>query len=309
MPLPINFFKRFNNEVIILKFFIMLNCLLISFALVFANIVIRTIITYSLKKIFKDKTDSLITTQDIVYEGVFVALVLFITSFILNSIESINNVLFYGFILLQAALLVSYSYILQPLVLLHSSTKDILPNQELIDDVEKNIGKRVNIYIINKNIINAFAMGAVPFSEIILIGKVIHSQLNEQELKAILYHEVGHLQLKHLQKMYLVSLVIVCGWFCSHSFLVHHFEQANAASNGLKVALHASFWYALLYVITGFTQRKLEYEADIYAAKRVGKAIFKEMLLKMNEITNGGLTIKSIHYPTLNQRLSNVDTI
>lgn len=77
---------------------------------------------------------------------------------------------------------------------------------------------------------------------------------------------------------------------------------------GLFVGLHSAFGIGLcLPFCTGLYQRKLEKEADIYSAKIVGQERFKNMLIHLNDATNGGLNVWSFNYPKLKERLENVD--
>jgi len=63
---------------------------------------------------------------------------------------------------------------------------------------------------------------------------------------------------------------------------------------------------ASVYFIPALIQRVLEKDADYFGAVKVGFENYTNMLRRLNQITNGGLEIKSLSYPTLEQRIKSI---
>jgi Zn-dependent protease with chaperone function len=68
-----------------------------------------------------------------------------------------------------------------------------------------------------------------------------------------------------------------------------------------------TYFSLILPFAVGQVQRVLEKEADSFAAKQVGAERYKNMLIKLNKIHDGLLEKWSFNYPTLKERLENVD--
>lgn len=84
----------------------------------------------------------------------------------------------------------------------------------------------------------------------------------------------------------------------------------NSSGNpGLWIALQGGVWGGLLVVTSQLVQRKLEYQADLFAAKMVGKRAYAQTLTRLNELTGGGLEKKAINYPSLRKRIQHVQQV
>jgi len=68
----------------------------------------------------------------------------------------------------------------------------------------------MNYKILFTNLIstNAYATGIIPFYKIIIIGDNLKEKLNKAQLKAIIYHEIGHHENKHMLKLYFINVVL-----------------------------------------------------------------------------------------------------
>ena len=69
-----------------------------------------------------------------------------------------------------------------------------LKNEE-IESFLRNEGYSYRIRIIKGKIENAFATGVFPFTKTILIGEPLCEKMTNNELKGVVFHEIGHLKL------------------------------------------------------------------------------------------------------------------
>ena len=121
---------------------------------------------------------------------------------------------------------------------------------------------------------NAFFTGFGGFRKIVLFDTLI-AQLGEPELEAVLAHEIGHYQRKHIPKMLGWAAVSSLGAFYAISVLARQewfyrafgFAPGNVAPALLLFGLLAgvvTFWFT---PIQNAWSRRYEYEADAYAAQ------------------------------------------
>lgn len=127
---------------------------------------------------------------------------------------------------------------------------------------------------------NAFFTGMGKFRHIVLFDTLM-AQLNEEEIEAVLAHEIGHYKRGHIPKMLMISAGLTFGFFYLIDRLIHCDEFYNAfgfhLADGIVPALVlfslllplVTFWFSP--VIRGL-MRKHEYEADAFAKEAVGGA-------------------------------------
>lgn len=121
---------------------------------------------------------------------------------------------------------------------------------------------------------NAFFTGFGRFRKIVLFDTLV-SQLSEPELEAVVAHEIGHYNRKHIPKMlawsalsslaalYAISVLARQEWF----YRAFGFAPGNVTPALLLFGLLAgvvTFWFSPLQ---HRWMRRYEYEADAYAAK------------------------------------------
>jgi STE24 endopeptidase len=163
---------------------------------------------------------------------------------------------------------------------------------------------------------NAFFVGFGRFRKIVLFDTLVE-QLAEQELEAVLAHEIGHYRRKHIPKMmaasmagglaglFVLFLLSEQAWFLR----AFGFEAGSLVPALLIFGLVsgvATFW---LSPLTHYWSRKYEYEADAFAAKVMKSAApLVGALRKLNEKNLSNLTPHPIYsgfyhsHPTLLER-------
>ncbi len=204
---------------------------------------------------------------------------------------------------LLCSFLVSYGYFIYPFLIIFRQNRYKIC--EVYQEwVKLNIDKQIVVRILKHNMVNAYATGILSVSKVILLSDKMLEEMQEKDIKNVIFHEYGHLKNNHLLFLYLSNVLCVSVSVISGRHFIPIFETTSIP--GLLVALHGALLGGLYMLVSGLVQRQLEYKADKYASKIVGAASYSETLIALNVITNGGLEKKSINYPTLKERLKNV---
>ena len=171
---------------------------------------------------------------------------------------------------------------------------------------------------------NAFFTGLGKGRKIALFDTLLE-QLSEEELEAVLAHEIGHFKLRHVPKMIAWSFIITLAGFWVLSFLAQQpwfagsfgfAAQASHAPAFLLFGLLAgtvTFW---LSPLSNSWSRKFEYEADAFAADATGNSVpMVTALRKLNRENLANLTphpwYSGFHYdhPALLEREAALKTL
>jgi STE24 endopeptidase len=163
---------------------------------------------------------------------------------------------------------------------------------------------------------NAFFTGFGRFRKIVLFDTLVQ-QLTEEELEAVLAHEIGHFRRRHILKrlalsaltslagFWLLAVLAAQPWFAG----AFGFEPGNLVAALLLFALlsgTATFWFSPL---SNGWSRKHEYEADAFSSAAMGgPEPLVSALRKLNEKNLSNLTphplFSRFHHshPTLPER-------
>lgn len=187
-------------------------------------------------------------------------------------------VLLFGF---QLLMLVLYPKLILPLF----NKLTPLPDGELKDRLMA-LGDRTGFQASTIEVIdgskrsghsNAFFTGFGRFRRIVLFDTLIE-QMTEEQLEAVLAHEVGHYKKGHIPKMIAVSAITLLGSFGALAWLLQAdwflagfgFPAGELAPALLLFALLSgavTFWFSPL---SNIMSRKHEYEADAFARDAMG---------------------------------------
>ena len=165
---------------------------------------------------------------------------------------------------------------------------------------------------------NAYFTGLGKFRRIVIYDTLIES-LEDEELEAVLAHEIGHWKFGHIRKRLLVSFISSLGMFALVGVILN-WEPLFTAFSFTKPSLHALlFWLiffsspigALFSPISNIWSRKHEYQADRFAVEQTGGGLFmKGALLKLSKDNLSNLAPHPAysfwHYshPALSERLA-----
>jgi STE24 endopeptidase len=164
---------------------------------------------------------------------------------------------------------------------------------------------------------NAYFTGIGKSKRIVLYDTLLE-QLSEDEILAVLAHEIGHEKLKHIMKRLPVSLLLtllslfLVDLLLGAGALFEAFGMERATAHGLLVILafcSGPFTFMLTPIFTSWSRRH-EYQADRFAAERGGfPGELKHALIKLGRDNKTNLTPNRLysffHYshPTLAERV------
>ncbi len=264
------------------------------------NTVITTlhIFWYSYWYFFKRKM--LVDSKHIVLiSWLFVCFCCSIISSISYYIDSSSLIFYIIFQTLMFSVIPTFNFVFKPIfyALLHKGERD----DGLENVFKRHGGSSVKVFI--SKISNAFAMGVTGYGKVIIIGRDLKENLGEDDLKSILFHELGHHKYHHLLKIYFYTLIIsflaaILSVLSEYFFEEYVYEVVLVGLNG--------FLYGLLMYYSLAFQKRMEYQADLYAVSVVGSKSYENALIRLNEYKNGRLEKKSITHPTLSQRIKNI---
>ncbi len=149
---------------------------------------------------------------------------------------------------------------------------------------------------------NAYFTGLGNNKRIVFFDTLVNS-LDEEELEAVLAHELGHFKCKHVIKMLVASSVMTLISFAVLGFLI---TQAWFF-DGLGVSTHSNAAALLLFMlvspvfttfmqpISAYFQRKFEFEADEFATQNAKGSKMISGLVKLYEENASTLTPDPIY--------------
>jgi STE24 endopeptidase len=168
---------------------------------------------------------------------------------------------------------------------------------------------------------NAYFTGLGNNKRIVFFDTLVNS-LDEEELEAVLAHELGHFKRKHVIKMLvatsvmtLISLAIL-GWLINESWFYNGLgvdQPSNAAALLLFMLVSPIFTF-FMQPISAYFQRKFEFEADDFAASNAKATKMISGLVKLYEENASTLTpdplYSAFHYshPPAAIRIAHLET-
>lgn len=168
---------------------------------------------------------------------------------------------------------------------------------------------------------NAYFTGLGNNKRIVFFDTLVES-LDEEELEAVLAHELGHFKRKHVIKMLCASSVMsliglaVLGWLINQPWFYSGLgvEQPSNAAALLLFMLVSPVFTFFMQPISAYFQRKFEFEADDFAAANAKATKMISGLVKLYEENASTLTpdplYSAFHYshPPAAIRIAHLET-
>jgi STE24 endopeptidase len=198
------------------------------------------------------------------------------------------------------------------------------PLKTAINEFAQKVGFSLsNIYVIDgskrSTKANAYFSGFGVKKRIVLYDTLIED-LSQEEIVAVLAHEIGHYKKKHVLFNLLSSLIITGITL----FIFSRFIENSVLSEALSVSIPSFhiglITFGILYspisevtgILMNYISRKFEYQADNYARDRYRAEPLISSLKKLSRNSLSNLTPHRLHvflhysHPTLYQRILNL---
>ncbi len=144
---------------------------------------------------------------------------------------------------------------------------------------------------------NAYFTGLGNNKRIVFYDNLVAS-LDDEELEAVLAHELGHFKCKHVVKMLITSSITsfigfgVLGWMIKEDWFFTGLgvSQPSNAAALLLFMLVAPIFTFFMQPVSAYFQRKFEFEADDFAAQHAQASRLVSGLVKLYEENASTLT-------------------
>jgi STE24 endopeptidase len=144
---------------------------------------------------------------------------------------------------------------------------------------------------------NAYFTGIGNNKRIVFYDNLVAS-LDDEELEAVLAHELGHFKCKHVVKMLITSSITsfigfgILGWMIKEDWFFTGLgvSQPSNAAALLLFMLIAPIFTFFMQPVSAYFQRKFEFEADDFAAQHAQASRLVSGLVKLYEENASTLT-------------------
>ncbi|MGB9714341.1 MAG: M48 family metalloprotease [Candidatus Bathyarchaeales archaeon] len=141
---------------------------------------------------------------------------------------------------------------------------------EMVENLSSKSGiKKPRLMLANIPIPNAFAYGSPIAGNRVAVTEGLLKTLDDEEVEAVIGHELGHLKHRDVQVMMFVSLLPALFYYIGYSLMISSWysrrrdEGSGTALLGMGLVAFSMF---LTYVCVSFLSRVREYYADRHSA-------------------------------------------
>lgn len=216
-----------------------------------------------------------------------------------------------------------YSSLIVPLFNKQKPLEDGPLKDEILKFSDKTNFKLNNIYVIDgskrSTKANAYFSGFGRKKRIVLYDTLIND-LETDEIVAVLAHEIGHYQKKHVLINMFISILVTGATLYLFSLFIDNSILSQALSVEIPSFHIGLVTFGILYspisevtgIFMNMISRKFEYQADDYAKEKFNGAALISSLKKLSRNSLSNLTPHKanvfVHYshPTLLQRVRNL---
>ncbi|MEM5871521.1 MAG: zinc metalloprotease HtpX [Candidatus Aenigmatarchaeota archaeon] len=181
-----------------------------------------------------------------------------------GSLLGIGNFLFYGF---AAIFLMFVQYMIGPKIVEWSmgvryvSEKEAPELHNMVEELAKKAKiKKPRVGISEIRVPNAFAFGRWKSDGRVCVTRGILDLLDENELKAVLGHEISHIAHRDVTIITMLSVIPMICWWLSRSFMFSSDRERGAGA--LLIGLFAFILYFITNLLVLYASRIREYYAD-----------------------------------------------
>jgi len=127
--------------------------------------------------------------------------------------------------------------------------------------------------------------------------------LDDDELEAVLAHELGHFSLHHVRNrlimgsLFTLAALAILGWLLNQTWFYHSLGVPNPSLHAalLLFMMVIPVFTLLLKPLLSYSSRKHEYAADAFAAEQSGSPALISALIKLSESNASTVTPDPLH--------------
>jgi len=170
--------------------------------------------------------------------------------------------------------------------------KEVKPSENpklytMVENLSRKSGiKMPRVMIANMPIPNAFAYGSPIAGKRVAVTTELLNTLDDEEVEAVIGHELGHLKHHDVQVMMFISILPAIFYYIGYSMLLSSMYRRSSQDEGGGAAVIGIAALALYWILTLFTlylSRVREYYADRHSASIIdeGPRKLREGLAKI----------------------------
>jgi len=154
--------------------------------------------------------------------------------------------------------------------------------QKLVDEVREKIGMKGKVIALRvEGPPNAFAYGNFIFGRRVAVSESLMNMLSEEELKAVIGHELGHHMHRDTVVTLLFSIIPSVIYYLGYSMVVKGINKEENNVIFLLVGIGLVIVSFLVQILVLAFSRLREYYADYVGAKYVSKEAMQSALAKL----------------------------
>jgi heat shock protein HtpX len=181
--------------------------------------------------------------------------------------------------IIASVMILAQWYLSDKIVLWSSGAKIISREEypklhEIVERLSTNNGlPKPKVAMVNSNVPNAFATGKSPKSSLVAVTTGLLELLDDDELEAVIGHELTHVRSRDVLVLTLASLFSTVAWYLMQFGFYGGLQtrDRNSAGSGVIVLLVAIVTWVVSFLIIRAISRYREYSADRGGAIMTGK--------------------------------------
>ena len=181
--------------------------------------------------------------------------------------------------IIASVMILAQWYLSDKIVLWTSGAKIISREEypklhEIVERLSTNSAlPKPKVAMVNSNVPNAFATGKSPKSSLVAVTTGLLELLDDDELEAVIGHELTHVRSRDVLVLTLASLFSTVAWYLMQFGFYGGLQtrDRNSAGSGVIVLLVAIVTWVVSFLIIRAISRYREYSADRGGAIMTGK--------------------------------------
>jgi heat shock protein HtpX len=207
---------------------------------------------------------------------IFMGLMVLIFAMFIGVIGFFVGIPYYGMIAIFIIILVIYIAISSSIVKLTTGTKLLKPGEmpyleEKVDKLCKKAGiPTPKLGIVEDMTPNAFVFGLTQSGSTLSVHRGLLHALNDEEIEAVLGHEIGHIKNRDCMYMTFLSVIPLITYFGMRLLFIMRYGGSRRDGKAMAIILAIGLLSAIVYFLTNLLIKRLsrirEFYADAYSA-------------------------------------------